>query len=96
MKTETFAEASDGTRLYVREQSSRRSPDEEHGLIERGLTAFLCDGIACDGFIWKYLWDFLADRMRVVHWHYRGHGRSRMPVDPSRIQPTDFADARAS
>ena len=92
MTTETFAEASDGTRLYVREHASRRPPDEERGLVETGLTAFLCDGIACDGFIWKYLWDFLADRMRVVHWHYRGHGRSRMPVDPSRIQPTDFAD----
>ncbi len=49
------------------------------------MHAILCDGIACDGFIWKYLWDELAESMPVAHWHYRGHGRSAMPADPARV-----------
>jgi pimeloyl-ACP methyl ester carboxylesterase len=64
----------DGTRVYFRR---KRGPSE--------LTALLCDGIACDGFIWKYLWDELADRLSVAHFHYRGHGRSSAPADPERI-----------
>jgi pimeloyl-ACP methyl ester carboxylesterase len=44
-----------------------------------------CDGILCDGFIWKYLWSDVAEVADVAHWHYRGHGRSGAPVDPARI-----------
>jgi pimeloyl-ACP methyl ester carboxylesterase len=75
-----FATASDGTRLYVR---TRRGPSE--------VTAVLCDGIACDGFIWKYLWEDLARTVSVAHWHYRGHGRSAPPADPKRIDLLDHA-----
>ncbi len=71
---ESQARGLDGTRIYFRRQ---RGPSE--------LTALLCDGIACDGFIWKYLWDELADRLTVAHFHYRGHGRSGAPADPERI-----------
>jgi pimeloyl-ACP methyl ester carboxylesterase len=83
---ESFATGEDGTRLYIREHASRLVPPRSDG-----LTAVLNDGIACDGFIWKYLWDFLADRVRVVHWHYRGHGRSQIPHDPDRITTKDHA-----
>jgi pimeloyl-ACP methyl ester carboxylesterase len=51
----------------------------------------LCDGLVCDGFIWKYLWDDLAPLGPVAHWHYRGHGRSASPADPDKIQVVDFA-----
>ena len=51
----------------------------------------LCDGIACDGFIWKYLWDDLARIADVAHWNYRGHGRSGVPVDPTAIDLRDHA-----
>jgi pimeloyl-ACP methyl ester carboxylesterase len=51
----------------------------------------LNDGVVCDGFIWKYLWDDLAAVGPVAHWHYRGHGRSAAPADPERIQVVDFA-----
>jgi len=51
----------------------------------------LNDGVVCDGFIWKYLWDDLATVGPVAHWHYRGHGRSAAPADPDRIQVVDFA-----
>src|SRR5262249_34600080 len=53
---ESFAQGADGTRLYVREHGG---PSE--------LTTILCDGICCDGYIWKYLWDDLGPLTRVVH-----------------------------
>ncbi len=68
---ESFVEADDGTRLYVRQKPS-----------EAPLCAVLCDGIACDGFIWRYLADDLLPTAQVVHWNYRGHGRSAAPADP--------------
>jgi pimeloyl-ACP methyl ester carboxylesterase len=55
------------------------------------LVSVLADGIACDGFIWKYLWDALATRGPVAHFNYRGHGRSKRPVDPTRIGVEDHA-----
>lgn len=55
------------------------------------LTAILCDGIACDGFIWKYLWNDVAPFARVVHWNYRGHGRSSRPGDPRAVTLLDHA-----
>ena len=78
---ESQARGLDGTRLYFRR---KRGPNE--------LTALLYDGIACDGFIWKYLWEELADRLSVAHFHYRGHGRSSAPADPSRVDVTSHAE----
>jgi pimeloyl-ACP methyl ester carboxylesterase len=71
---ESQVAAPDGTRLYLRRKGG-----------PEGVTALLCDGIACDGFIWKYLWDDLASHASVAHFHYRGHGRSARPADPERI-----------
>jgi len=73
----SFALGPDGTRLFVRSRVGEHAPGAVH--------AVLCDGILCDGFIWRYLWDELAAVLPVVHWHYRGHGRSGAPVDPDRI-----------
>ncbi len=88
----SFALAPDGTRLYVRRRSlasstgldggRRAGGDDGHG---QAVTAVLSDGILCDGFIWKYLWEDLAPLVPLVHWHYRGHGRSAPPADPDRI-----------
>lgn len=52
---------------------------------ERETPAVLCDGLGCDGFIWRYLWEPLTARRRVLHWNYRGHGKSGVPRDDSRI-----------
>lgn len=74
-----FATAPDGTRLFygVRGPSAPRSGTSP---------AFvLSDGIGCDGFAWKYLQPHLATEHRVVHWHYRAHGRSGLPQDAARI-----------
>jgi pimeloyl-ACP methyl ester carboxylesterase len=86
---ESFALARDGTRLYVRQHSpvegARSAP-----------TALLCDGLVCDGYIYRYLWDDLARSLPVAHFHYRGHGRSGLPVDREQIDvPSHAADLNA-
>src|SRR5262245_28794025 len=78
-----FVSAHDGTRLFTRHRP--------HPLVANRPTAILSDGIACDGFIWKYLWEDLAKLVNVVHWHYRGHGRSARPADPAAIELLDHA-----
>lgn len=45
----------------------------------------LCDGLGCDGFVWKYLLPELRERYQVLRWHYRGHGRSGLPDDRERV-----------
>jgi pimeloyl-ACP methyl ester carboxylesterase len=52
----------------------------------------LCDGIGCDGYVWKYLERELGADHRVVHWHYRGHGRTPPPRDRRRVDIPDLAD----
>jgi pimeloyl-ACP methyl ester carboxylesterase len=81
----SFALAPDGTRLYVRQRPLARNGDHEAREAGGATTAILSDGILCDGFIWKYLWEDLAPLVPLVHWHYRGHGRSAPPADPDRI-----------
>lgn len=60
---------------------------------EGRLRAIFCDGILCDGFIWKYLWNDVAASgcCDVAHWHYRGHGRSAAPADPQKIDIAQHA-----
>jgi pimeloyl-ACP methyl ester carboxylesterase len=60
-----------------------------------GTPVVLCDGIGCDGYVWRYLRGDLGSR-RVVHWHYRGHGRTPAPRDPSRVAIADLADDLAA
>ncbi|HEX9306948.1 MAG TPA: alpha/beta hydrolase [Anaeromyxobacter sp.] len=43
--------------------------------------ALLTDGIGCAGYIWRRLAPELAKERRVLHWNYRGHGRSPSPRD---------------
>lgn len=50
-----------------------------------GIPAVLNDGLGCDGFIWRYLWEPLTAQRRVMHWNYRGHGKSGVPTDATRI-----------
>lgn len=66
------------------------------GLATEPRTIALCDGIGCDGYVWKYLRRELQPTTRIVHWHYRGHGRTRAPSDLSRISIADCADDLAT
>lgn len=60
---------------------------------ERGplMPVALCDGIGCDGYVWRYLRQDLGDRFGV-HAHYRGHGRTAPPRDKDRVGIADLAD----
>ncbi len=73
MRRERFVTSFDGTELFV----------EESG--EGGVPIVLSDGIGCAGFIWKHLRAALEPRHRVIHWNYRGHGRSQPPKDPEAL-----------
>jgi pimeloyl-ACP methyl ester carboxylesterase len=55
----------------------------------------LCDGIGCDGYVWRYLRADLPERFGV-HPHYRGHGRTAAPKDPTRVSIENLADDMAS
>jgi pimeloyl-ACP methyl ester carboxylesterase len=82
---EGFATAFDGTPIFyeVAEGPAGGEPP----------VALLFDGIGCAGFIWKYLQPVLIDAgFRVVHFHYRGHGRSPAPDERSHLHVTDLAD----
>jgi pimeloyl-ACP methyl ester carboxylesterase len=60
---------------------------------ERGeaTPVLLCDGIGCDGYVWRHLRQDLAHRT-CIHPHYRGHGRTAAPRDPARVTIQDLAD----
>jgi pimeloyl-ACP methyl ester carboxylesterase len=60
---------------------------------ERGHTTpvLLCDGLGCDGYVWRHLRDDLGARF-CVHPHYRGHGRTPGPRDLARVTVEDLAD----
>lgn len=77
---EGVATASDGTRIWWR-ASGQGSP-----------AVILSDGISCAGYIWRHLFPALAERRRVLHWNYRGHGRSAVPRDLERVSLLDCAD----
>ncbi len=67
-----------------------RTPDgvqlsaRKTGLLH-GPVVVLCDGIGCDGYIWRYLRPWLEERSQVIHFHYRGHGLSAIPEDASTL-----------
>jgi len=73
-----FVDAHDGTRIFYR-------------VCGVGPVVALCDGVLCEGFVWKYLRPYLATSFCVVHWNYRGHGRSGRPRDPLAVSIRDHA-----
>lgn len=53
--------------------------------------ALLCDGLLCDGYIYKHLWEDLTEHLGLAHFHYRGHGRSAAPARSDAIRVEDHA-----
>lgn len=77
-----FVEGKDGTRIfwYLVGEGAPGSP-----------TLVCNDGIGCDGFAWKYVVRDFAPTHRILRWHYRGHGRSGIPEDRSKVGFDDLA-----
>lgn len=72
---------SDGSPLFYESWGERGAP----------TPVLLCDGIGCDGYVWRYLRSDLGERFGL-HPHYRGHGRTAAPRDPQRVTIEDLAD----
>ena len=67
--SEKTVESFDGTKIWYR-------------IVGSGApTLVLCDGVGCAGYVWKYLIPHFSGRHRIVHWNYRGHGKSAAPAD---------------
>lgn len=67
---EGFIISPDGTEIYYRVFSH---PDATE------LPLVLHDGLACDGYIWKYVIKNFYKTHPIIHWNYRGHGQSSVP-----------------
>ena len=78
--TETTVESFDGTSIWYRRIGSRKP------------TLVLCDGIGCAGFIWKYFIPHFENLYQLVHWNYRGHGRSEAPENMENLGIEDCAE----
>lgn len=77
-----FVVADDGAPIYY----------ETSGQLYPATTVVFCDGIGCDGYIWKYLHRILKEDYRILHPHYRGHGKTKAPQDPTHVTMTHLAD----
>ncbi len=66
------------------------------GVVGSGPALVLCDGFACDGFIWPYVVDEFLPDFTIIRWHYRGHGNSQEPKSPDAVDVEDLCyDLRA-
>ena len=77
MQEERYVTSHDGTDLYTYASGT-------------GLPLVMCDGLGCDGFIWRYMKRFFAGRFRLVRWHHRGHGLSQIPKEQDALSVEDF------
>jgi len=79
MGIERFIESHDGTKIYTNTSGE-------------GPTLVLCDGLGCEGFIWKHFRERFGATHRIVHWNYRGHGLSHCPEDYERLTTDDLIE----
>jgi pimeloyl-ACP methyl ester carboxylesterase len=66
--------ASDGTRLVLRRWRGGS-----------GAPLVLCDGLGCDGYVWRYVLERYAGQRPILHLQWRGHGQSDVPLDLGRL-----------
>ena len=73
----------DGTALFYRRTGT-------------GSPLVLCDGLLCDGHVWKYLVPALRSDHEIVHWNYPGHGKSADPMPWADLSVERLADDAAA
>lgn len=78
--TDGYVDSRDGTRIH------------HYTVGDGGPALVCCDGLGCDGYVWKYVAEEFAARHRVVRFHYRAHGLSDKPRDRSRMRIVDLCD----
>src|SRR5690349_17267274 len=78
-----LVKARDGTPLFV---ESWHEPDAKK------LPLVLCDGLGCDGYIWRYVTERFRRERPVLHAQYRGHGRSFVPRDLDSMSVSTLVD----
>jgi len=64
-----YVKTRDGTRIHYWSFGSGKQ------------TIAICDGLACDGFNWKYFVPAFQNSFRILLVNYRGHGLSEDPYD---------------
>jgi pimeloyl-ACP methyl ester carboxylesterase len=79
----TFISPVDGTNLFYETRGS-------------GPAITLCDGVFCDGHIWRYFTPAFERHHTIIHWHYPGHGRSSLPPSGGAVGPERLADDAAA
>ena len=80
MRHSHFYTAQDGTKIWCTK-------------IGSGPPMILCDGFACDGYIWPYVIDHFCEHYSIVRWHYRGPRLQRHgPQDLSRVTISDLCE----
>jgi pimeloyl-ACP methyl ester carboxylesterase len=72
----------DGTEIFVRIIKKKEA---------NGIPIILNDGLGCDGYAWKYLVEYFQNHHSIVHWHYRGHGKSDVPQNLNTISMKTFS-----
>lgn len=75
-----FAQARDGTRIHYWSFGSGRR------------TIAISDGLACDGFNWRYFPQAFQNDFRILLVNYRGHGLSDEPHDLRTLTVEQLAD----
>ncbi len=78
--TDGYTHSRDGTRLHY------------YTLGEGAPALVCCDGLGCDGYVWKYIAEEFSPAHQVVRFHYRGHGKSDPPADRSHLHIADLVD----
>ena len=76
-REERYITSYDGTRLF----------SESAG---EGFPIILCDGVGCDGFIWRYIWEKFTQHFKVIHFNYRSHGLSEEARIPNALKVSDY------
>ena len=83
VQAERYVESYDGTRLFTRS-------------IGEGTPLILCDGVGCDGFIWRYIWEKFSQDFKIIHFNYRSHGLSDEAQVADALKVTDMREDLAA